>query len=1273
MNKHTIYVDKSFVRRSLRHLKLTKVPTKAGSTSSEGEPMKSLVLFCLFLGCLTLIYADVQVGSGTVTTQSPFNHNYHFTRNVSLYGAAEIGTPMILNQLRWRLLTEGSYGAYVRIYLKHTTRTYLTSYYWPEISSGMTKVFESWVVFSADTWISFIINAFTYNGTDNLAIITETNPYYTSIYPTFQASASAANAMAMEASGFYEYPTSGFTPTGSRPNIILSGQPVLTPYPAKYPNPIDGMNSVAVNGTLSWTFGFNTTSYDLWLGPAGAMTQVVTGAAVGGATGSYTYANLAYSTTYQWKVVSYNSSLESVVGPIWSFGTRIPPGQVGNGTMISGYPFNAEYAFTRTVTLYLGSEIGLTGYLERLEWQVSQPYYTNIHYKIWAKATTFSSIGSVGSWNSFIPTATFLLEGDRAFSSAGWTAFPLNTPFTYGSGNLIIAVEAYYTAPMMGTPRFFYTPTMDPRSQLMYGSSPNNLSYLLASMMPNIRMQIQPFGTVAPILDYPATASTEMPRSGFSFAWNPSYDANQTQYFKLYISNSADQTEFFANAVSYVVNGNSCNPGLDSSNPLTYAHGDHKYWTVAACANGLAEHYTWPPRDFTIEPYYTEMTFPRTQDFQSWPPENWSLAGGTYNFESFLDDNGGLWAQANSLRSLSNATFQLTTPAYISSQQLNLGFNWSHAYVSYLPDNSFAVQISADLSTWTELWTLSGTAFDSNDGATDRAPGYGAYKQIAIPSQYTGSRFWLRFKLLTSGGGKMFLDDFSLFPTNALDASVRNITGLPDSQQLGQSYTPYVRVENRSSMPLSFIARLAIESFYVEAHWVSELAAGTSINVAFSAWTPTLPGPYHASATVILENDGVVGNNGSYRDFRVWDSVWQVQNNSYILAYDGSAAGYTDASGHEYVVAGGGFTLGYTPTVGKYDVRGGYWIPLTSLPDAKSQHASAVVGDYYYVIGGTGYENYMSSVYRLNLVSGGAWEQMQSLPVGIKDCRAVSYQNRYIYLAGGENGISGFVNSVYIYDTISNSWATASSLPVLASSGAFAITGNTLVYVGGFIAGTLSGGVYVGQIDPNDPAVISWGTQRGENPFRTEADITSSQTQNGPEGDDRLYPAGILYNLAGASWGNGSVLITGGYPQGIPVAPVPTKVYAYRPADNSWTPLPTLPNPAGSPLVGTVEMENGDWTAVVASGLSPWGTLNFFSQILTTQAIPALSTPVVSISHSNTMMLLTWQYIPGALNGYRVESSSSPDGPWIQLGVTPYNNFMTATENRCFFRVTALN
>ncbi|MBN1340563.1 MAG: carboxypeptidase regulatory-like domain-containing protein, partial [Bacteroidales bacterium] len=110
--------------------------------------------------------------------------------------------------------------------------------------------------------------------------------------------------------------------SGNADNDYWEYTPLATgaPYPPSNPNPVSGAMGVPYNGTLTWDWGLDSDTYDLWLGPAGAMVQVVTGGAVAYPSGSYAY-SLNPITDYEWQLIIYNSNKATTNGPVWNFQT----------------------------------------------------------------------------------------------------------------------------------------------------------------------------------------------------------------------------------------------------------------------------------------------------------------------------------------------------------------------------------------------------------------------------------------------------------------------------------------------------------------------------------------------------------------------------------------------------------------------------------------------------------------------------------------------------------------------------------------------------------------------------------------------------------------------------------------------------------------------------------------------------------------------------------------------------------------------------------------
>jgi hypothetical protein len=105
------------------------------------------------------------------------------------------------------------------------------------------------------------------------------------------------------------------------PDVVHIVEAYDTGFPNQSSNfsPYCGELDIPQNGTLTWDFGTNTATYDLWFGLAGAMSQVVT-AGTAGATGSYIYSGLLGSSVYEWQVVEHNAT-GTTMGLVYNFNT----------------------------------------------------------------------------------------------------------------------------------------------------------------------------------------------------------------------------------------------------------------------------------------------------------------------------------------------------------------------------------------------------------------------------------------------------------------------------------------------------------------------------------------------------------------------------------------------------------------------------------------------------------------------------------------------------------------------------------------------------------------------------------------------------------------------------------------------------------------------------------------------------------------------------------------------------------------------------------------
>ncbi len=87
------------------------------------------------------------------------------------------------------------------------------------------------------------------------------------------------------------------------------------------PAPATGNIGMAVDGDLSCGFLAGSDAYDLWFGPEGNMTQVVTNQPVSSFS-PYAYSGLNTLATYNWRVDVYDSAGNLYEGQVWNFETQ---------------------------------------------------------------------------------------------------------------------------------------------------------------------------------------------------------------------------------------------------------------------------------------------------------------------------------------------------------------------------------------------------------------------------------------------------------------------------------------------------------------------------------------------------------------------------------------------------------------------------------------------------------------------------------------------------------------------------------------------------------------------------------------------------------------------------------------------------------------------------------------------------------------------------------------------------------------------------------------
>ena len=646
------------------------------------------------------------------------------------------------------------------IRMGNTTQTAFTT---TTFITGLSQVYNVASYQPVAGWNTHTFDsAFNWDGTSNVVIEVsfDFQDDWTENTSTYYTSTSDYKAM------YYrnDYTAWNTVTTGTqsynRPNMKfnMAAGSTMAPFPALLVSPANGASMLPLNTTLNWASGGgNPTGYRLYFGTT---TPPLLYDDLGNVT---TFSPvLDYETTYYWQIVPYNGEGDAQNCPIWSFSTAAE-GMVliGTGTSTQRQPFGIWYGFERSAAIYTNAQIGNYGVLDKVAWNCATANPSQVPYNIYAMQTTDTEFTTAMTWDAFTANATLVDTGTHTFDTTGWHIFELTTPFTYTSGNLVIGVETNYggggTSPY---PYFYYTAGTASRHQ--YWNADNNpptANGYLNAYVPNIVLHLG--------------ALSEEPVFNVSPA---SWDFGQVQINTIKtknftISNIGGGT---ISVSSIIIAGDDYYTLTTNPAPVNLTAGQPATFTVQYAPTAVGNHNgtvtITDNRGTTIvdlsavcyDP--TIYTFPYTQDFEIWPPEGWDLTGGTYSFTQYPPEaSSNHWAKANFWSQSSGNTDILTSPPLQPVNTPRMSFTWSHLYSSTYPNDALTVQISSNLTNWTNLWTKSGADLNSNDGATNTAPGTGVVEIVNIPADYANTTFWIRFYAYSGYGPDLFIDNVVIY------------------------------------------------------------------------------------------------------------------------------------------------------------------------------------------------------------------------------------------------------------------------------------------------------------------------------------------------------------------------------------------------------------------------------------------------------------------------------------------------------------------------------
>ncbi len=434
------------------------------------------------------------------------------------------------------------------------------------------------------------------------------------------------------------------------------------------------------------------------------------------------------------------------------------------------------------------------------------------------------------------------------------------------------------------------------------------------------------------------------------------------------------------------------------------------------------------------------------------------------------------------------------------------------------------------------------------------------YYEFAIPAGFNTATNYIILKANSQYGNDMYVDDVSVIPLLLHDVGTLSVD--VNTPQMPGTVIPKATVKNYGTSSETFPVTMTITpGGYTSTMNVTGLASGTTSQVTFANWTAA-NGTYTVKVITQSAADLNRANDTLVKTVLISDAVWTTGAVITAGSYLGSGVGYNKAGSDTAWLFALGGNAPNTTALYKYNVTTNVWSSGAALPLARVVFATAIVKDTLYAIAGSNGSAYSNTLYKYN-INANTWTTGTVLPVATLGWnKAVSYQDSLIYCVAGNDGTNP-VAAVYVYNAIAGTWRTGTALPQGCFGGGCAITGNTIVYVGG-IQGAVPGSVtYKGVISASDRSVITWTTGAS-------------------------YPGGTMWKTDMATWWSSEVIIatgTTGTTSATWWTPAtPNPCYSYNPTTNIWTAKTNLTTPVLGAYVGSVKIGTNGYKLIVASG-----------------------------------------------------------------------------------------
>ena len=255
---------------------------------------------------------------------------------------------------------------------------------------------------------------------------------------------------------------------------------------------------------------------------------------------------------------------------------------------------------------------------------------------------------------------------------------------------------------------------------------------------------------------------------------------------------------------------------------------------------------------------------------------------------------------------------------------------------------------------------------------------------------------------------------------------------------------------------------------------VTDLPPSDTLNIDFGSFQPTKNGTYTVEMFTYASDDTYPFNDSLTTTFNSSDYYWESIPSSGIRAYAHTVV--YDPAGDLFFIIGGDSTGDGTnmDICLEFDPKTNMWDTKEPMYTAKRGHSATYRnGSIHVLCGVDNYENRITH-HEIYDIGSNSWDLAAPAPIPVSRPGVVTWRDSLIYFIGGFVSSYNARTEVYYYNPPTDSWYSATPLPRPFHAGGVKIKGDSIFIVGGGDGSTGYSSILLGEINPADPAEITW-------------------------------------------------------------------------------------------------------------------------------------------------------------------------------------------------------